>query len=88
MKRIILDHLNHITLGDKQTYNNMVVFPLFYDKEISIDYILLDEAMETNQVVITEDFEDGIVTELMIENLSGENILILDGEELVCTKKK
>ncbi len=78
MKRIILDYLNRITLGDKQTYNNMVVFPLFYDKEISIDYILLDEAMETNQVVITEDFEDGIVTELMIENLSGDNILILD----------
>ncbi|MBW2221670.1 MAG: hypothetical protein JRF22_03980 [Deltaproteobacteria bacterium] len=88
MKRIILDYLNHITLGDKQTYNNMVIFPLFYDKEISIDYILFDEAIETNQVVITEDFEDGIVTELMIENLSGENILILDGEELVGTKQK
>jgi hypothetical protein len=54
MKRIILDYLNHITLGDKQTYNNMVIFPLFYDKEISIDYILLDEAMERDSYRIND----------------------------------
>ncbi len=87
MKKIISDFLNYLALGDKQIHNNMVVFPLLCDKEISIDYILLDEAIETNQLVITEDFEDGIATELMIENLSGENILILDGEKLVGTKQ-
>lgn len=88
MKRIILDCLNRMALGNKQAYKNMVVFPLFNDKKMSIDYILLDEATDANRVVISEDFEDGIVTELTIENSSGENILILDGDELAGTKQK
>jgi len=83
MKKLILDHLNHITMGDKQTYKNIVVFPLLCNKEISVDYILLDEAIESKQIVITEESDDGIAAELMVENLSGENILILDGERLV-----
>ena len=83
MKKLILDYLNHITMGDKQTYKNMVVFPLLCNKEISVDYILLDEAIESKQIVIAEESDDGIAAELIIENLSGENILILDGEGLV-----
>ena len=77
-----------MTLGNKQAYKNMVVFPLFNDQEVSIDYILLDEATDANRVVISEDFEDGIVTELTIENASGENILILEGDELIGTKQR
>lgn len=88
MKKIILDCLNHMRLGKPQTHNNLVVFPWLADQEISMDYILLDEATDANQVTMSEDFEDGIVTELTIENRSGENILMLDGEELIGTKQK
>ena len=87
MKKLILNYLNNIKMGDKQTYKNMVVFPLLCDEEITLDYLLLDEMVATDQVVITETYEEEVFIELMIENTSGENLLILDGEGLVDSKQ-
>jgi hypothetical protein len=65
----------------------MAVFPLLYDKENTTDYLLLDEALEKELIVITEVDEDGDVPELKVENRSKNNLLILDGEELVGAKQ-
>jgi hypothetical protein len=87
MKKSVSDYLNHLTLGTKQSYRNMAVFPLLCDRECSSDYLLLDEALEENLIAITEVDESGTVPELKVENRSEKNLLILDGEELVGAKQ-
>ncbi len=87
MKKLVSDYLNHLTLGTKQSYRNMAVFPLLCDREGSSDYLLLDEALEENLIAITEVDESGTVPELKVENRSEKNLLILDGEELVGAKQ-
>ena len=87
MKQVVQDYLNHIRLGEAQRYRNMAVFPLLCDKESKADYLLLDEALEKNLIVITEVDENGEVPELKVENKSDNNLLILDGEELVGAKQ-
>jgi hypothetical protein len=87
MKKLVSDYLNHLTLSTKQSYRNMAVFPLLCDREGSSDYLLLDEALEENLIDISEVDESGTVPELMVENRSEKNLLILDGEELVGAKQ-
>ena len=87
MKKVFFDFLNHITLGTKQSYRNIAVFPLICDQEITTDYLLLDEALDSELIVITEVDEGGSVPELKVKNKSDKNLLILDGEELVGAKQ-
>ena len=87
MKKLVADYLDHLTLGTKKSYRNMAVFPLLSEKESSSDYLLLDEGLEANLIVITEVNESGTVPELKVENRSDKNLLILDGEELVGAKQ-
>jgi len=87
MKKIVFDYLHHLRLDDKQTHRNMAVFPLLCDNETACDYLLLDEALEAELVLVTEVNEGGAVPELKVENRSGKNLLILDGEELVGAKQ-
>ena len=87
MKKIVSDYLNQLKLDDKQTHKNMAVFPLLCEKETACDYLLLDEALEAQLIVITEVDESGTVPELKVENRSDKNLLILDGEELVGAKQ-
>ena len=87
MKKLISDYLSHITMGAEQRYRNMVVFPLLSERESAADYLLLDEALNANLILITEVGEGGSVPELRVENRSDRNLLILDGEELVGAKQ-
>lgn len=87
MKKLVADYLSHITMGTEQNYRNMAVIPLLCDRESTSDYLLLDEALDTNLILITEVGEGGRVPELRVENRSDRNLLILDGEELVGAKQ-
>ncbi len=87
MNKLVSDYVNHLTMGTKQSYRNMAVFPLVCDREGSAEYLLLDEALEANLIAITEIDESGTVPELRVENRSEKNLLILDGEELVGAKQ-
>jgi hypothetical protein len=87
MNKLVSDYVNHLTMGTKQSYRNMAVFPLVCNREGSAEYLLLDEALEANLIAITEIDESGTVPELRVENRSEKNLLILDGEELVGAKQ-
>jgi hypothetical protein len=87
MNKLVSDYVNHLTMGTKQSYRNMAVFPLVCDRKSSAEYLLLDEALEENLIAITEVDESGTVPELTVENRSEKNLLILDGEELVGAKQ-
>lgn len=87
MQKLISYYLSRITMGAEQRYKNMVIFPLLSEQENAVHYLLLDEALNANLVLITEVGEGGSVPELKVENRSDQKLLILDGEELVGAKQ-
>jgi len=87
MKKVVSEYLHCLTLEAAQHCRNMAVFPLISDRESTADYLLLDEALDADLVVVTEVDEGGTVPELKVENKSDRNLLILDGEELVGAKQ-
>ena len=72
-----------LDLGPPQTFKNLAVFPLFGRDDAPPDYLTLDEALDAGAARISEVSESGSVPELCFVNGSAEQILLVDGEELV-----
>jgi hypothetical protein len=79
--------LSAIKVGDPQQVQNLVMFPLFLERDCEPGYLTLDEAVRSGKCRITEVSQGGSVPELAFENLSPDPILLLDGEELVGAKQ-
>jgi hypothetical protein len=65
----------------------MAVYPLLSDYSLGLEYILLDEALGSGVIEVTEVNDHGAVPNLKIYNKSPKRVLILDGEELVGAKQ-
>ncbi|MBW2615736.1 MAG: hypothetical protein JRD02_06145 [Deltaproteobacteria bacterium] len=87
MQDIIKDYLDQAKVGRKQSYKNLAIFPLLSTYGLSLDYLLLDEALTENVIEIAEVDKDGSVPDLKVINKSPRMVLILDGEELVGAKQ-
>lgn len=87
MATVLNDYLGQLNLGGKQAYKNMAVFPLLSAYTETLDYLVLDEALEAGSLEVTEVNEEGAVPELKVQNKSSKMVLILDGEELVGAKQ-
>ena len=85
--QVVKDYLEQAKVGRKQVYKNMAMFPLLSDYSLSSDYILLDEALGSGVIEVTEVNEHGAVPNLKVHNKSPKMVLILDGEELVGAKQ-
>jgi len=69
-------------------YRTRAIFPLIgADAGSERDYLLLDEAVQSNLLVVEEISAGGSVPELKATNSSRLPVLILDGEELVGAKQ-
>jgi hypothetical protein len=75
-----------IHLGEMTIYNELAVVPLFCSRENGTEYITLKKALATG-LTVSEVSEGGSVPELKLTNLTGKNVLILDGEELAGAKQ-
>lgn len=87
MQEVIRDYLEQAKVGRKQVYKNMAIFPLLSDYSLSLEYILLDEALGGGVIEVTEVDNHGAVPNLKVHNKSPRMVLILDGEELVGAKQ-
>jgi len=87
MDTVIKDYLDQIKIGRKQSYRDLAVYPLLSTYSISLDYLLLDEALTEGLMEVVEMDREGSVPELKVNNQSPKMILILDGEELVGAKQ-
>ena len=87
MQEVIKEYLEKAKVGRKQVYKNMAVFPLLSDYSLISDYILLDEALGSGLIEVTEVDNHGAVPNLKVHNKSPRMVLILDGEELVGAKQ-
>ncbi|MBF0556918.1 MAG: hypothetical protein HQK96_20580 [Nitrospirae bacterium] len=86
--RTIIAPLNsQISIGEPATYESLKLFPLFFDKSLDDGYLLLDEAIETNNFTVTEISEGGHVPELKVTNLLDEDVLIIDGDAFIGAKQ-
>jgi len=87
MQQVIKEYLEQAKVGRKQVYKNMAVYPLLSDYSLSLEYILLDEALGSGVIEVTEVDNHGAVPNLKVHNKSQRMVLILDGEELVGAKQ-
>ena len=79
--------LEKLEVGPVQCADNLAMFPLLDNHVATSGYRLLDEAIRGGEVRIREVSEEGSVPHLLLENDSGQPVLLLDGEELIGCKQ-
>jgi len=87
MNPILTSYASALRLGEAQAYKNMGIFPVFTSVEGGPEYLTLKEALDGEQIVITEVDEGGTVPELKVVNRSDRYVLLFDGEELMGSKQ-
>jgi len=87
MEQTVKSYLEGIKVGEKQTYRNVAIFPLFSETDGSPRYHTLKEALAGGYLTIGEVSEGGHVPELKVTNSAAIAVLILDGEELAGAKQ-
>ena len=85
--QLITETFAGLAIGKPYQYQNLALFPLVRRKEGEADYITLDEALTQGFARVTEVSESGSIPELRFLNESDNNILLLDGEELIGAKQ-
>ena len=82
--------LSSVVLAPPVTFRNLAMFPLLRPnapQQPADAYMVLDDALASGIVEITEVSEQGSVPELRVVNRGTEPTLIIDGEELVGAKQ-
>jgi hypothetical protein len=74
--------LPDVRVGDPDSHEALVVFPLFSALDSRLDYLLSDEAIEAGAVTVEEISEGGSVPNLLVTNRGDSPVLFLEGEEL------
>jgi hypothetical protein len=83
-----LPELDTLKTHTPQTAGTLTVVPLLgVPTPDGSHHLLLDEALKSGTVRITEVSEGGVVPELLLVNDGGTPVLLLDGEELVGAKQ-
>jgi hypothetical protein len=83
----IQEFFSGIKVGARQTHKNMTLYCLLSATEAHEDFLTLDEALDSDALIISEVSEGGSVPELKVVNKSSRKVLLLDGEELVGAKQ-
>ena len=79
--------LADLEIGNPRTVLNLTAVPLSGNPASTLDYLLIDEALETKKVIVEEVSEGGSVPELRMTNFASKCVLIVDGTELVGAKQ-
>lgn len=79
--------LGSLKLGEASVFQNLTVYPVFSDIYKGNGFVMLDDAIRTGKLDVTEVSDSGSVPELKVKNLLDSDVLVLDGEELVGAKQ-
>ena len=79
--------LADLGIGNPKMVLNLTAVPLSGNPASALDYLLIDEALETKKVIVEEISEGGSVPELRMTNFANRCVLIVDGTELVGAKQ-
>jgi hypothetical protein len=83
----ITQTLQGLTIGQPQVFQNLSAIPLLLRDAPQANYITLTKAIADGFASITEISDDGSVPELLLNNTGKDNVLVLDGEELIGAKQ-
>ncbi len=83
------EFMNGVSLWEPQESENILIFPLFKEGHVDqeLSYLLLEEALEEDKLIVSEVSTEGTVNTINVENQAGQPILIFDGEELLGAKQ-
>src|SRR3989337_3064848 len=73
--------LADLEIGNPKTVLNLTAVPLSGNPASTLDYLLIDKALETKKVIVEEISEGGSVPELRMTNLANKCVLIVAGTE-------
>ena len=73
--------------GEPVEFNRLKILPVFVDEDRKLPFLDLEEALKQGFIEITEISEGGSVPDLEVSNKSHEDVIILDGEELIGAKQ-
>ncbi len=76
-----------LKVGARQTHRNMTLNCLLSEHEAPVRFLTLDNALANDALAISELTEGGSVPEFKVANKSDQNVLLMDGEELVGAKQ-
>ena len=79
--------LSGVSIGEPRRHGRLEIFPLFAASGEGGDFILLDEALASKAVDVTETSDSGSVPVLKFLSRSPVPVLLLDGEELIGAKQ-
>ncbi len=79
--------LSGVSIGEPRRHGRLEIFPLFALSGEGGDFILLDEALASKAVEVTETSDSGSVPVLKFLSRSPVPVLLLDGEELIGAKQ-
>ncbi len=79
--------LSGVSIGEPRRHGRLEIFPLFALSGEGDDFILLDEALASKAVDVTETSDSGSVPVLKFLSRSPLPVLLLDGEELIGAKQ-
>lgn len=80
--------LADLSIGTPVVFNNLAMVPLFLDRSNeSIDYLCLDEGLETDEIDVEELEEGASVSDILFRNKSDQFALLFEGEELLGAKQ-
>jgi hypothetical protein len=82
-----ISNLSDLDIGRPQSVLNLIAVPISGNPASSLDYLLVDEALLSEKVVVEEVSESGSVPELRMTNFTSRFILVVDGTELVGAKQ-
>ncbi len=98
MAQTLNDLISHLEIGDPRKSGSLTIYPLFISGNLKsglkgspeqkrIQYLLLEEALDKGTFEVGEISDSGSVNTIVVVNMTGEPVLILDGEELVGAKQ-
>jgi len=79
--------ISDLEIGKPRTVLNLTSVSLWGNPASSLDYLLVDDALAAEKVVVEEVSEGGSVPELRMTNFSKRFVLVVDGTELVGAKQ-
>ena len=75
------------TVGKPLAYKALGVCPMHISVDSDVEYLTYEEALERKTVTVIELDHGGSVPELRLENKGDEQVLVIDGEQLVGAKQ-
>lgn len=85
--QILRDFIQNLYTGSPVSFRQLNIMPVFARQEGRLPYLELEKALKEGLAEITEVSESGSVPDLEVGNKSNQDIIILDGEELIGAKQ-